>query len=140
MKVNKKTSIGGAFARKVAYEYEGKKYEADLKDGDSVEILNAGTEVEGQFGTQLVFSIRTRNGEKNIAFNQKSINTLIDAYGDETSAWVGKMVNVFIIKAMVSGKLQNVAYFAPEGYEMDDEGNFRKSGAESGLEETDVPF
>lgn len=124
MKVQRKVSVAGAFARKKAYEYEGRQYEADIKNGDSVEIVNAGDIVEGQFGQQHVFSIKTRNGEKNVAFNQTTLNTLIDAWGDETSAWVGKPVTVFLIKTMVSGKLNDVAYFAPEGYEMNDDGRF----------------
>lgn len=145
MKVNKKVSVGGAFARKSAYEYDGQKYEADIKDGDRVEILNEGSIVVGNYGEQHVFQIRTRNGEKNATFNQKSLNNLIDGFGDETTGWIGKAVTVFIIKAMVSGKLQNIAYYAPEGWVMDENGDFSPSIDGTGddvvdITEDDVPF
>jgi hypothetical protein len=149
MILNKKTSVKGAWARLVAYEYNGTKYEADIKDGDMLEIMNSGEEVEGQHGTQIVFSLRTRNGDRNKAFNQVTQNTLIEALGEDTAKWVGKVVKAYVIRAMVQGKLQNVAYFAPEGWEMDDEGKFKRTGgapASTGVDPDtevspdDIPF
>jgi hypothetical protein len=48
MKMIKKIGGGVPFARKVDYEYEGTKYEADLKDGDTVKILDGGAIEQGQ--------------------------------------------------------------------------------------------
>lgn len=124
MKRYKKTSLGGAYARKKSYNYEGKDYEADLKDGDIITILDSGNTVTGEYGDQFVLKIKTRNGEKNMAINQTSDNNLVDAFGDESENWVGKEVKVWIIKAIVSGKLQLVSYLSDPKASMDDEGRF----------------
>ena len=115
MKIPKKTNVSGQWAKKGE----------DLKDGDVVMILNGGEIVSGEFGDSHVFKIETRNGERIMRFNQSSLNNLVDAYGDESAGWVGKQAKVWLIKAMVSGKLQNVAYFAHPQAEMNDDGSFR---------------
>lgn len=124
MILNKKTSIGGAYARKKAYEYDGKQFEADLKDGDIIKILSSGETVAGEHGEQFVVKVMTRNGEKNLALNQTTINNLIDSYGEDSDNFVGKDVKVWILKMMVAGKLQNVAYLSDTSSVMDDEGAF----------------
>ena len=58
MQVAIKRGGGVGFVRKLPYEYEGTKYEADLKDGDIVKILDSGTEEEGQWGKQKNFKIK----------------------------------------------------------------------------------
>lgn len=125
MILNKKSTVGGAFARKKSYEYEGKTYEADIKDGDIVTILSDGQVVSGEYGEQYVFKIKTRNGERNLSFNQTTINNMIDSFGTDTSNYIGKEAKVWIIKAMVSGKLQNVAYLSSKESTMDDDGVFK---------------
>lgn len=127
MKVVKKVSVGGEFAKKGT----------DIFDGDLITITNEGDMVEGEYGTQLVLKAKTRNGEKNISLNQTSQNNLIDAFGDETNTWVGKEIKVFIIKAMVSGKLREVLYLAHPEWEMDSEGKF---APKDGIRPEDIPF
>ncbi len=134
-----KTNLGGAYARKEAYEYEGVKYEADLQNGDKVKILNAGEVVSGQFGEQQVFKIETRNGEKNYPINQKSINILIEAFGDDSKDWVGKEVNVLTLKGTFAGKRGIASYLVTEGWVLDDWGELVKpQEVEEGVD--DVPF
>lgn len=104
MQLNKKVSMGVAFASKKSYDYEGKKFEADIKDGDIVTILTAGESTTGsaQYGSkeQIVFKIHTRNGDKALPFNQTSLNNLIEAFGGDTENWVGKDVKIWIDKVM----------------------------------------
>lgn len=122
-----KQSVGGAYARKKSYEYEGKQYEADLKDGDIIKILSSGETVTGEFGEQVVFKIKTRNGDKNFSMNQTSINNLVSVFGKDTTSFVGQDVKVWILKMMVSGKLQNVAYLSGINSTMDEDGLFTNS-------------
>ncbi len=129
MILKKKVSLGVGFARKKAYEYQGTKYEADLKDGDIITMLDGGKTVPGQFGEQNVFNIQTRNGEKALAFNQVSQNNLIEAFGENTDSWVNKKVKVWTIKAMVGGKMQTILYLSHPDWEMDDEGKFSANGS-----------
>lgn len=102
MKYTKKVSVG-AFAEK------GKDY----KDGDLVAIANEGKQVEGVFGVQNVFLVKFANGEeKNMSFNQTSLNNLIDAYGDDSKAWIGKVAKVWLILQSVAGKMLKVTYLS----------------------------
>ena len=114
MILHKKISVGGQFA----------KVGEDIKDGDFIKLLDAGQTVDGEFGARQVFKVETKNGEKNLSFNQTSINNLIDGFGEDTDKWTGKEVKVWIIKAMVSGKLRNVVYLSPTDWIMSDDGEF----------------
>ena len=73
MKLQIRRGGGIPFARKEPYEYDGQKYEADLKNEDTVRILDSGNIEMGQYGEQKNFRIKTRNGEKKLAFNQRCI-------------------------------------------------------------------
>jgi len=137
MKMNKSISTGLPYARKKAYEYQGTKFEADIKDGDIVKILDGGQKVTGQFGEQDVFKIRTRNGDKMMALNKVTVNNLIEAFGDESENWVDQDVKVWVIKAMVSGKMSLVSYLSHPDAEMDDEGRFSTKGGGVELESVD---
>jgi len=123
MKMNKKTSVSGVFAKKSDYEWEGTQYEADIKSGDKVTILNEGETTEGQFGTQYVFSIKTRNGDKNLTFNQSTINVLHDEFGSDSKDWVGKEVKVLMKKDVVAGRKVDIVYLVTEGWALDEYGD-----------------
>ncbi len=128
MKVIKKLGGGVGFARKKEYEYENVKYEADIKDGDIVKILDAGA-IESNInypGESNNFKIKTRNGEKKVGFNQKTTNVLIDEFGDETEKWINEDVRVIIWKTTIGGKKVDVAYFVTEDWNLDDYGELTK--------------
>ena len=116
MKVFKKTSVSGEWC----------KAGIDIKEGDLITILNGGETVAGEFGDRSVFKVKVSSGEKNLSFNQTSINNLISAYGDDTQNWVGKEVKVFIVKQMIDGKLRNVAYLTGKDWTMLEDGTFIK--------------
>lgn len=129
MKHSKKTSIAGAFARKEDYEYEGQKFEADIKQGDIVTILSGAQIVNGEFGEQKVFSIKTRNGVKNFPFNQSTINVLVEDLGEDDDTWVGKDVIVLMQKAVVAGKKVLKTYMVTPNWKLDDYGELVKATA-----------
>lgn len=133
----KKVSDGVGFAMKTEYEYDGKKFEADLKDGDIVKLLNAGVEEEGKWGAQTNFKIKTRNGEKKTAFNQSTINVLVEEFGSEGEGWIGKDLNVILQKKLINGKKSIVAYFVPAGYELDEYGALVKLCQQTSQEDRD---
>jgi len=127
MKMQKIVNVGGAYARKEDYEYEGTQYKADLQNGDKVTILSEGEIVTGQFGEQNVFKIETRNGEKNLTFNQKSINILIDDLGEDSKEWINKEINIILKKDVIAGKKVIIAYAVTDGWELDEYGDLIKS-------------
>ena len=142
MKIVKKVSIGGAYARKAPYEYEGKSYEADIKNGDTVKILNEGSIVSGQFGEQHVFAIETRNGEKNVTMNQTTLNVLHDELGEDSKDWIGKSVRVITKKDVVAGKKVEIAYLVTGEWGLDEWGDITKASNVNSEEITpdDIPF
>jgi hypothetical protein len=116
----------------------------DIKDGELVEIANEGKEVEGQFGMQDVFLIKTASGkEGNISINQTSINGFVDAWGKEATNWIGKKVKVVKIKQNVSGKFIDVYYFAHPEAELTENGFVLPSTEvkeEATIDPADIPF
>jgi hypothetical protein len=130
MKVSIKKGGGVAFARKAPYEYDGTQYEADLKNGDIVKILDSGNTEQGQWGEQKNFKIKTRNGEKKLAFNQNTINVLAEEFGVETEEWVGKDVKVILKKDVIAGKKVVIPYLVVDGWSLDEYGELVKEGGE----------
>ena len=108
----KKVSVG-EFAKKGV----------DFKDGDIITLLEEGKKIEGQFGVQDVFKVKlTNNEEKNMSFNQTTINGLIDAFGKDDSKWIGKQVKVHLISQNVAGKFVKVAYVSHPDAELTENG------------------
>lgn len=103
MKVAKRITIGGDWA----------KPKQDIFDGDIITIKDAGQIIPGDFGDRHTFKVETKNGEKNLSFNQTSMNYLIEGFGDETNDWVGKEVKAHIVKSNVGGKMRDVIYLTP---------------------------
>lgn len=138
MKMEKKdTGNGGLpYARKEAYEYDGTQYDADIKNGDTITLKSAGEVEEGQYGAQFVMNIETRNGDKRMNVNQTSINVMIDAFGDESTDWVGKEVTVYTKKDIINNKKVIIAYLAPEGYILDEWGDLVKDEPDTPREVT----
>ena len=128
MLVSIKRGGGIGFARKLPYEYEGTKYEADLKNGDIIKILDSGNIEQGQWGEQKNFKIRTRNGEKRIAFNQNTINVLAEEFGMETEEWINKDVKVILKKDVIAGKKVVIPYFVTDNWSLDEYGELIKEG------------
>lgn len=126
MKLTIKKGGGLPYARKEAYEYDGTQYEADLKDGDIIKILDAGETEAGTYGEQIVFKIKTRNGDKKLSFNQATINVLIQEIGDDTDLWVNKDVNVLLQKKVIAGKKCIVPYLVTNGWYLDEYGELVK--------------
>ena len=94
----------------------------DIKNGDVITIANEGKKSEGQYGEQDIFLIKLKNGEEgNVAFNQTSLNTLIEGYGEDSINWIGKEAKVMMIKMSVSGKIRDVYYFLHPDSKLDDE-------------------
>lgn len=95
----------------------------DFKDGDLLEIANEGKEVEGQFGMQDLFLVKTAEGkEGNVSFNQTTINGLVDAFGKEAVNWIGKKVKAIKVKQNVAGKFIDVWYFSHPEAELTENG------------------
>ncbi len=119
MEFTKKDAPNGTFAKKGT----------DIKNGDTITIADQGKVIDGKFGEQNVFKIKTTTGEFLMSFNQTSLNSLINEFGTESSSWVGKSVKVIAVNQNVAGKFMQVYYVAPEGYVLGEAG-FVKEGVQ----------
>lgn len=110
MKVQKLVRAQGEFAKKGV----------DISAGDIVTIKNEGEWISGQFGDQFVVRVETKNGEKNVNFNQTTINILHDEFGDDTKLWVGKNVVVRVKKDTVANRKVDIYYFVTPNWDFDE--------------------
>jgi len=123
------------------------KKETDFKEGSVLEIANEGKEVPGNYGMQNIFLVKAGDKEGNVAFNQTTINGLIDAYGPDSVKWIGKQVKAVKVKANVAGKFIDVWYFSHPDAELTEDGFIlpvnRKPVSEGEIDEInveDIPF
>lgn len=135
MIIKKKVSVGGEFAKKGE----------DIKQGDVVTIANEGQTIEGQYGEQFVVLITTRNGDRNVNFNQTTQNILHDVFGEDTATWVGKEVTVRMKKDTVANRKVDIYYFVTPEWDFDDYNDLVESsdGVDGDAEEVnpeDAPF
>lgn len=116
MKFTKQTGTGGPWVKA-----------SELENGTKAKLVSEATEQEGQFGTQTVAKIRFQGEEesKNVNLNKPTVNALVDAFGEESKDWVGKLLTVQTEKMMVSGRRITALYLIPEGYHLsEDEGGY----------------
>lgn len=136
MKIQKVVRVGGEFAKKGE----------DINDGDMVTIKSEGQWIEGQFGQQFVVKVETKNGEKNVNFNQTTINILHDELGDDTSSWIGRGVTIRVKKDVVAGKKVDIYYFVTPNWDFDEYRELVKKGApthkpeEGEVNPDEIPF
>jgi hypothetical protein len=115
----------------------------DFKDGDLLEVASEAKEVPGEFGVQKVFLMKIGKVEGNLAFNQTSINGMIDAYGENDVKWIGKPVKAWKIKQNVSGKFIDVWYFSHPDAELTENGfvlPVNKPTAGPDVKEEEIPI
>lgn len=110
MKIQKVVRAQGEFAKKGE----------DIKDGDTVTIRSEGQHIEGQFGPQFVIKVETRNGERNVNFNQTTLNILHDEFGEDTADWVDKDVVIRVKKDVVANKKVDIYYFVTPNWVFDE--------------------
>ena len=112
MQYSKKISVGNFLEK-------GK----DFKEGDILEVANEGKQVQGNFGLQDLFLIKTTDDkEGNVGFNQTSINAMIDAYGADSINWIGKKVKVWKLVQNIDSKFKDCYYFSHPDAELTEEG------------------
>ena len=98
----------------------------DIEDGDIVEILSEGQERPDRFNpgqNQTIIKIKTKNGERYMNLNAKSINAMIDVCGSEDDKnWIGKQAKILLNPTTIGGKRVIVAFLVGEGWKMDEYG------------------
>lgn len=116
MRYNKSSGISGTWLKS-----------ADVSTGTKAKLKSETTPQPSEYGTQDVAkaSIQGKTELLNVRLNKPTINALIDAYGDDSTAWIDKVLIIHKEDMRVGGKKVTAMYFVPEGYELrDDEGGY----------------
>jgi hypothetical protein len=95
----------------------------DVKQGDLITILNEGewvasakfTYTDGTPRKDFLLKVKHNDVDKDMRLNATNKKLLIKAFGDETSAWVGKSAKLNTADIMVSGKLMKTIMMQPIG-------------------------
>lgn len=132
MRIQKVVRAQGEFAKKGE----------DINNNDVVTIRSEGQYIEGQYGQQFVVKIDTKNGEKNVNFNQTTLNILHDEFGEDTSSWVGKKVTVRVKKDVVANKKVDIYYFVTPNWVFDEYRELvnSKQSTSSSVLDQDIPI
>ena len=91
---------------------------SDVKDGDIITILDEGKKRsadETPFGHE-VFEVNVKlpDGEVKLwTMNRTTLRRCVEAWGDESKAWIGKKVRVQLREQNVRGVMRTVIYGVP---------------------------
>jgi hypothetical protein len=105
---------------------------ADLTNGTKAKIVDEATKSVSQFKNedgsekmQTVAKVRFQGKEEplNVNLNRATIYGLIDAFGKESTGWIGKVLTVHTEKTTVAGKRVTALYLVPEGFEVGEDDN-----------------
>lgn len=121
MKYNKPSSVQGNWLRG-----------QNVEDGAQCTLTTEAQPVPSQFKdkngnskNQDVAKIKFKGSQEelNINLNRATVAGLIDAFGDDSKDWVGKVLIAHTEKVVVSGKRVTAVYLIPEGYEVAEDDN-----------------
>lgn len=128
------------------------KVGVNVEEGDIVKFLNEGEFNEGgQYGSSWEFVVGVIDGKtkqnkakKLFTLNNTNIKAMTDAYGEESSNWVGKtMIVRSVIVQTATGEKEGIRLKAPAGVNPIEEGNDKLNAAQEQmppLEEEDLNF
>jgi hypothetical protein len=110
MEITKSGGIGGSWIDKKA-----------LKSGDLIKLTTEAEWVPSSLNPeekQLVAKCKVKGmeGEFNLAINSPSKNALIDAFGNESKNWVGKLLTAAVETGIFAGKRGIMLNLVPENY------------------------
>ena len=138
MAIHKKTSqVSGAWAKA-----------AELVSGSKAKIVSEVTTQPSSFTDPKTGAIKPQEVAKgrfqgvedtlNVSLNRATINALIDAFGEDDSAWQGQALTVETEKVRVAGKAVTALYLIPVGYHKEDDANGYAQIVKDGEKAADV--
>ena len=133
MKYAQKTNVGGEWLKN-----------SELTNGTLVTLASETKEIPSTFEDgkmQNVAKIKVKgfDGLKNVRLNWTTISALIEAFGDESNNWVGKVLTAHTEKIQVAGKRVTVLYLVPEGFEVTEDSEGYVKVLRKEVVKTEVP-
>ena len=98
-----------------------------LTDGKKVALVSECSKQESRFKgkdgepkTENVAKVRVQGDDQtyNIRLNWTTVYGLIDAFGKESKEWIGKVLSVKKVDALVGDTMREIIYLIPEGFEL----------------------
>ena len=148
MKYTKQEFVGGSWVKG-----------SEVQSGHKVKIISETNPTSSKFtnkdGTvkmQDVCKVKFQGVEevKNMNLNRATLNGLVDAFGEDSKNWIGKVLTAVTEKMVVGGRRVTAVYLLADGYELkEDEGGYmiivnpNKESTPVGEEEInteDIPF
>lgn len=114
MKYTKSQGVGGAWVK-------GSEVVSGTKCKLTTETVPSTSSYEGKVINNNVSKIRFQGENtdaKNVNVNRPSINALIEAFGEDSKDWIGKLLTAQTEKMIVGGKRVTALYLIPENYEL----------------------
>lgn len=117
----KNVTLGGQWAKA-----------SELKSGMKAKIMSETNPVpstflnkDGSMKTQDVCKIKFEglNDVLNLSLNRATINALVDAFGEDSKAWMNQVLTVETERVRVAGKAVVALYLLPSGYQKVDDDN-----------------
>lgn len=99
----------------------------DVKDGVKVKLITECVKQESKFKDtegnakiENVAKVRFQGADEsvNMRLNWTTIYGLIDAFGEDSKEWVGKVMTAQTREAMVGDTVRTIVYLIPEGFEL----------------------
>lgn len=104
----------------------------NLTTGKKAKLMTAAERRESMFKDkdgavkmQDVAKVRFQGDETtyNIALNRGTIDALIEAFGNRSEDWVGKLLTVHIEQMNVGGRRVKAVYLVPDGFQVGEDAN-----------------
>jgi hypothetical protein len=117
----KQTFVGGKWVKA-----------AEIKPGTKAKIVSETTPQSSTFldkngmpKTQDVCKVQFQGQTEalNVNLNRPTLNALVDAFGEDSAAWMNRVLTTDTEKVKVGGKTVHALYLIPEGYEKVDDAN-----------------
>ena len=123
MQYQKQNFVGGSWVK-------GSEVVTGVKVKIVSETLPTPSKFQNKDGTvkmQDVAKVKFQGVEevKNMNLNRATINGLVDAFGEDSKLWIGKVMTAHTEKMVVGGKRVTAVYLLADGYELkEDEGGY----------------
>ena len=119
MKYQKIVSVGGDWVKK-----------GDLTNGMKATIVSETQPIpsqwedkKGNMKNQDVCKVKFNGFETayNVALNRATLNSLVEAFGEDSKDWMNKPLTVEVEKQRVSGRAVTALYLIPQGFHREDD-------------------
>ena len=102
--VNAKDFFSGDYLK--AEDCKGGEICEFLDEGEINELTSPEGKVKNVLNFQVTFDVANKKLEKTFTPNKSNGNVLVEAFGEDTSKWMGRQFKIELVKTKVFGKVK----------------------------------